>query len=244
MPTVLSEPTKPVEHESDDLRFRLTRRLVEMLREKGVLTGHYELLDGELIDRYGMRMPLSRRQVDVLEKQGELVGRYELINGVLISKMGQNSPHSFTLRLIAKWLTLLFGIDFVQSQLPIEVENADRELNYPEPDVAVLTTNWKAFNKRDPSPHEVALAVEISDTTLKTDRTDKAELYARAGIVEYWIVDVKGRAIYVHRKPENGQYIEITRYAENMRVSCLAKPDADVLVSELIIPVKSGEGAE
>ncbi len=140
----------------------------------------------------GFRLPLSRHLVEILEAQGELVGRYELIDGELINKMGQNSPHSFTLRLIARWLTLIFGIDFVQTQLPIEVASADRELNYPDPDVAVLTISWEGFNKRDPEPHVVALAVEISDSTLRMDRTTKAALYARAGIVEYWIVDVNG----------------------------------------------------
>ncbi len=200
----------------------------------------------EVVERVsdGFRLPLSRHLVEILEQQGELVGRYELIDGELINKMGQNRPHSYTLNLIAKWLRHNFTDAFVQTQQPIEVENADRELNYPEPDVAVLTISWEELLDRDPEPHEVALAVEISASTLRMDRTTKVALYARAEIVEYWIVDVNGRAIFVHRNPENGQYSEITRYAENERVSCLAKPDADVLVSELIIPVKSGEGAE
>lgn len=191
----------------------------------------------------GFRLPLSRHLVEILEQQGELVGRYELIDGELINKMGQNRLHSYTLSLILKWLVSLFTLDFVQSRLPIEVEKIDRELNYPEPDVAVLTVGWAELRDRDPEPHEVALAVEISDSTLRMDRTTKAALYARAEILEYWIVDVNGRTIFVHRNPENGQYQNIVKYAENERISCLAKPDADVLVSELIIPVQTQKGA-
>ena len=182
-------------------------------------------------------MPLSRHLVEILEQQGELVGRYELIDGELIKKMGQNTSHSFTLRLIARWLRQQFTEDYVQSQCPIEVAQLDKATNYVEPDVSVLNISWLELTKRHADPNEVALAVEISDSTLKMDITTKAALYARAGIVEYWIVDVNGRAIFVHRNPENGQYQEVTRYAENERVSCLAKPDADVLVSELIVSV-------
>lgn len=185
----------------------------------------------------GFRLPLSRHLVEILEQQGELVGRYELIDGELIKKMGQKPPHSNSLHRVFSWFYKVFTIDYILSQSPIEIAEADRETNYVEPDVTALSVSWETLTTRHPEPHEVALAVEIADFTLQFDRIAKAPLYARAGIVEYWIVDVNGRAIFVHRNPENGQYQEVTRYAENERVSCLAKPDTDVLVSELIVSV-------
>ena len=119
-------------------------------------------------------MPLSRHLVEILEQQGELVGRYELIDGELIKKMGQNTSHSFTLRLIARWLRQQFTEDYVQSQCPIEVAQLDKATNYVEPDVSVLYISWLELTKRHADPNEVALAVVISDSTLKMDITTKA----------------------------------------------------------------------
>jgi Uma2 family endonuclease len=78
----------------------------------------------------------------------------------------------------------------------------------------------------NPQPQDLALVVEIADSTLALDLTTKAALYARAGIVEYWVIDVTGRRLYCHREPMAGKYSQIAVYEEHEAISPLAAPDA------------------
>jgi Uma2 family endonuclease len=78
----------------------------------------------------------------------------------------------------------------------------------------------------NPHPSDISLLVEISDTTLTYDLTIKASLYARAGIVEYWVLDVAGRRLLCHRTPVSGSYQSVTVYNEHESVAPLAAPDA------------------
>ena len=78
----------------------------------------------------------------------------------------------------------VFGGDFVQSEDPIDVAPEDMPTNEPEPDLIATTKSVREFTT-NPKPDEIRLVVEISDTTVKYDRTVKASLYARAGIQEH-----------------------------------------------------------
>jgi Uma2 family endonuclease len=74
---------------------------------------------------------------------------------------------------------------------------------------------------------------EISDTTVGFDRTTKFALYARAGIQEYWILDLAGRRLIVHRQPEAGRYAGVVAYGESA-VAPLAAPDKAMNVGEVL----------
>jgi Uma2 family endonuclease len=76
------------------------------------------------------------------------------------------------------------------------------------------------------------LVVEVADTTLSFDLTTKAALYARAGIVEYWVLDVPGRRLIVHRHPQLGKYTTILIYSEQESVAPLAAPQAMFKVAD------------
>jgi len=80
---------------------------------------------------------------------------------------------------------------------------------------------------------DVLLVVEVSDRTLEFDRTVKAGLYARAGLEEYWIVDVRGRRVLVHREAADGRWQSIVAYGEGESVSPLAAPEAELAVTRL-----------
>jgi Uma2 family endonuclease len=77
---------------------------------------------------------------------------------------------------------------------------------------------------------------EVSDTTLRFDRTTKATLYARAGIREYWMLDLAGRSLYVHRNPGADAYAEIVQYGPGEEVAPLARPESSVRVADLFPP--------
>lgn len=78
------------------------------------------------------------------------------------------------------------------------------------------------------------LAVEVSDTTLRTDRRVKRPLYARAGIPEYWIVDVEARQVEVHRSPTGDTYASIERKGPGDVVTIEALPGVTIEISRIL----------
>jgi Uma2 family endonuclease len=92
--------------------------------------------------------------------------------------------------------------------------------------VCATTLQFPHYRARDPGPSEVLLLVEVADTTLDFDTTTKAGLYARAGIADYWVLDVNKSRIIVHREPVGGEYRSLTVYESEEPVSPLAAPEA------------------
>lgn len=166
------------------------------------------------------RKRFTREDVERMLEAGLFAGqRYELIDGDLINKTGQGSRHAFGIRLCGNWLLRIFEPRRVQIQLPVEAAEDERELSLPEPDVAVLA-EWKTeYQDRHPYSHEILLAVEVADTTARFDLTRKAILCARAGVREYWVLDLARRLLHVHRQPEGPLYRDIHIYSENDAVS-------------------------
>lgn len=80
------------------------------------------------------------------------------------------------------------------------------------------------FNKSNPGPDDLLLVVEVSDSSLAFDLRKKAQLYARAGIIEYWVVNVNRQRLIVHRDPSDGAYTSITEYAGSEQVTPVAAP--------------------
>ena len=159
--------------------------------------------------------------------------QYELIDGELIKKMGKNHPHVWTLMLLAKWLESIFPDFTIGKEVPIDVRPEDNPSSDPEPDAVVLT---KPYNELAPRPKatDVRLVAEVSDTTLAFDLSQKAALYARAAIPEYWVLDVIGRRLIVHRRPHGGAYQEVVAYGEAQSVAPLAAPESSVMVGTIL----------
>jgi Uma2 family endonuclease len=155
----------------------------------------------------------------------------ELVQGELISKMGKKRPHVNALVAVQAWLVRTFGEQFVNPEAPIDVAPEDNPTNEPEPDLVVLAKPSREFQDANPRPGDPRLVVEISDSTLGFDLTTKAELYARAGIVEYWVIDVAARRLVVHRDPREGLYRSVTAYGEDETVAPLASPGPEFRVS-------------
>ncbi|MBV9938607.1 MAG: Uma2 family endonuclease, partial [Acidobacteriaceae bacterium] len=126
----------------------------------------------------------------------------ELVEGELISKMGKKRPHVNSSTLLAIWLMQTFGPLFVNQEAPIDVAPEDNPTNEPQPDVIVLKRELSYFLAANPQPEDLQLVVEVADTSRNFGLTTKAALYARAGIGEYWVLDVPGRRLLVHREPK------------------------------------------
>jgi len=123
--------------------------------------------------------------------------RLELLDGLLVVREPQGSRHATAIRRVVAALRKALGNDWqIDSQLPIALDD-DSE---PEPDVAVVPGDPTSY--RDAHPTTAVLVVEIADSSYRTDRETKTGLYARAGIADYWILDVVHGALEVYREPE------------------------------------------
>jgi Uma2 family endonuclease len=177
----------------------------------------------------------TREEVNFLEDQGLFLGqRYELVEGDLINRMGAKPPHVSALSLMLGWLYQVFGPDRVQPPSPIDVAPQDNPTSEPEPDAAVLNRSTREFARDRPDPADIVLIVEVSDTSLRFDRTTKAGLYARAGVQDYWILDINHRRLVVHRDPVDGLYRSVTAYEENEAVAPLAAPNSFARASDFL----------
>lgn len=179
------------------------------------------------------RKRLTRQECVVLEESGLWNQQHiELIEGELISKMGKKRPHTIVLGIVLRWLQDTFGREYIDAETSIDVAPEDNPTNEPEPDLIVLVKLSREYRVGNPRPEDLRLVVEISDSSLSFDRNTKAALYARAGIVEYWVFDINGRRLLVHRDPREGRYTSVTAYAEHESVSPLAAPDREFRVAE------------
>lgn len=167
------------------------------------------------------RKRFTRREVERMLELGIFDGqRCELIDGELIDKMGQNPPHAQAIRNLFAWLIGLCGAGRLQMQLPIELQSGDSDWSLPEPDLAVLAEAGGDYGKRHPSGDELLLVVEVADTSLRQDLITKRDLYARASVREYWVLDLQSRRLVVHRLPEQGEYRETSICNEDHLASC------------------------
>jgi Uma2 family endonuclease len=135
---------------------------------------------------------------------------------------------------VRNWLFTVFGEDVVQEQDPIELAAEDQSFNDPEPDIAVLRASVESYRAQAPGAADVLLLIEISDATLSQDRNQKARLYARAGVQDYWALDVRGRRLFVHRDPGSQGYASVLEYTTEELIAPLAAPQATTSVHELL----------
>ena len=162
--------------------------------------------------------------------------RVELIEGEIIDMDPQKNTHFMTINLVARALSKIFDENeyWIRAQGPLNLGRASD----PEPDVAVVRG---AMGSHSDHPNSAILIVEVSDTTLLFDRTEKASLYARAGIADYWIINVSEKCVEVMRDPmENasGMYGYKYKTLITLRppevISPLGKPAARIPVAELL----------
>lgn len=174
----------------------------------------------------------TRDDVRRLLEQGHLDPHkhYELIEGEIVERPRQSRRHILIISRLFHLLSTIFGFEFVQSQGTLSLNL----YNQPEPDTAVLDKSLAEYLEVEPGPENVRLMVEVSDSTLNTDRSVKGLVYARAGIGEYWIVNVKARRLEVYRQPTPDGYALTQILAENQTISPPAASDSVVQVADLL----------
>ncbi len=127
----------------------------------------------------------------------------ELLNGVLVRKMPKNPEHTLATELGRRAIQAAIPSGWhVRGEAPVRIPNYDE----PEPDLAVVRGDVDEYSTRHPGPGEIALLVEVADSSLARDRGEKRDIYARAGIAFYWIVNLVDRQLEVYANPVGGVY--------------------------------------
>ena len=160
----------------------------------------------------------------------------ELIGGDLMVAEPQGAEHYTAIRKSAKALEAAFGPGWeVRTQGPIGLDDESE----PEPDVAVVPGSPDDYRRTHPS--RPVLTLEVADSSLAIDRERKGSLYARAGLADYWVLNLIDRTLEVHREPVAGaeapfgwRYSRRETIASSGRVVPLAAPDVMIAVKDLL----------
>jgi Uma2 family endonuclease len=153
----------------------------------------------------------------------------ELINGEIIQMSPEGIAHSFYCRGTAKYLRSILGDRAEISEAhPITIPNNSE----PEPDIAVLRTPDSLYQSRHPQPQDIFWLIEIANSTLAKDTGIKKDLYAQAGIPEYWVMNLQTSELLVFRDLINDEY-RSTTCLENGTISPLAFSDISIDISRL-----------
>ena len=127
----------------------------------------------------------------------------ELINGEIINMSPSGSEHAACLYRLNAIFSNILGDQYIKgSQNPIRID----EYNEPEPDFVILKHNPTFYSKAHPGPSDVLLLIEVADSSLNYDSILKKELYAKAGITDYWIIDLQNKRIEAHQNPKAKVY--------------------------------------
>jgi Uma2 family endonuclease len=160
----------------------------------------------------------------------------ELVGGLLIVAEPQGSRHFTAIQATAEALRAAFGRDWsVRGQGPLALD----EESEPEPDVAVVAGSFRDYVAEHPS--RAALVVEVSEASLPLDREHKGSLYARAGLADYWILNLVDRVLEVYRNPTSDpdapfgwRYGSHQTLGREASVAPLALPEAGIRVVDLL----------
>lgn len=124
--------------------------------------------------------------------------KVELLDGYVVEKPVKNLPHrGATRRLTVRLARFLPAGWFVQIQDPVGLPTSE-----PEPDAVVLRGDETTYDQRSAEPPDIGIVIEVADTSLRTDRREKGQLYAAAGIAVYWIVNVADGQVEVYTDPD------------------------------------------
>lgn len=193
-----------------------TRDAYYKMADLGLFNGkRVELLEGEIYVKYNHTEFESEETENMSAMSGQHFAGVNLVSEVLREVFKKNY--------------------FVSVQCPINMGKTSE----PEPDISVIA--GKARDYKEEIPKTAALIIEVADSSLLYDRNKKVSLYAKNGIKDYWILNLKDRHLEVYRRPigdENSSsgftYSEILIFTEKDTVSPLALPKAKIKVADLL----------
>jgi Uma2 family endonuclease len=189
-----------------------------------------------------MSTQLARRYLFSVERYEQMVrsgiltpaDRVELIEGEIVKKMSIGPRHADKVDEVGELLTIrtvLQGLARVRVQSTIRLDSQNSE---PEPDITLLRRRPDFYRAGHPTPEDILLIVEVADSSSADDRYSKIPLYARAGIAEVWLFDLRKSRWEIYTQPLDGAY-QVTRIVtRDDSITLQLLPEVTINASELL----------
>ncbi|MBR8826777.1 MAG: Uma2 family endonuclease [Gomphosphaeria aponina SAG 52.96 = DSM 107014] len=198
-----------------------------------LLTVHASLLTIQ-----GVKMQLLTRKFTVTDyqKMAEMgifqpEERVELIEGEIIKMSPIGFKHGVCIISLTNILAKKLGERaLISVQNTIQLDNNSQ----PQPDVVLLKNDLEVYKTRHPQPADIFLIIEVADTTIKSDRSVKIPLYARANIPEVWLVDINEQTVEVYGNNQLNNYQTMAKFTGDETVTIMAFPDVKIPVNQII----------
>lgn len=157
--------------------------------------------------------------------------RVELIDGEVFEMSPIGEPHAACVDALNELVRDRLGASvIVRVQSPIQLD----DFSEPQPDVSVLRRRADFYRHAHPRPADILLVIEVSDTTLEYDRQVKVPLYARAGIPETWVVNLREKRIEVYADLTGGNYRNLNSYARGEELQSHTLASLRLSVSKIV----------
>jgi Uma2 family endonuclease len=179
------------------------------------------------------RYRFSRADFHAMVEAGVLPedARVELLWGDIVVMAAINARHASTVKRLNAALSVgLVGRAIIGVQDPFAIGDDTQ----PQPDVLVAKPRADFYEADHPSPADLFLVIEVSDTSLRYDHDVKVPLYAAAGITEVWLVNLVDNVLETYRDPGPKGYRSLQRLSPGDHVSLLAFPDLSLPVADLL----------
>ena len=197
------------------------------------LTTPVPTTNGNLSSQSPKLRQITVKQYDSMIKNGifDENDKIELLNGVIIEKMPKGTKHSSTTYRVAKKFFKIFDeIAIVRNQDPIWLN----EFSEPEPDIVLAILKDDEYETTYPTPNEILLILEVSDTTLSYNRNDKCLAYSKAGIRQYLLLNVQDKTIEDYREPSADGYQSKQTFRAGQTFNLVAFPENTFKVEDFL----------
>ncbi len=161
---------------------------------------------------------------------------FELLEGWVVPKMSRNPPHDLSMTLVLRVLGKMLPDEwFCRPQAAITTSDSQ-----PEPDVAVVLGPERRYGDHHPAPAEIALVIEVADSSLSEDRNFKWRIYARAGIAVYWIINLVDNCVEIFTDPtgtgEDAEYQtrQVFSSGESFRLQVAGRDCGTIAAADLL----------
>jgi len=186
-----------------------------------------------------LEMPAFRQRVHLLSvndyhrlgQVGVLSEQVELLRGIVVKKMPKSPLHELVAQKLMRCLLAKVSTGFeVRRESPLTLRDSE-----PEPDLSVVQGRPDDWAGAHPSTAHLVVEVAVSSTQVGEG---KAEIYAEAGIPEYWLVHPEAGAVDVYREPTQDGYLSKTTLSAEQMLRCASLPGIEVAVAD-ILPARS-----
>jgi Uma2 family endonuclease len=160
--------------------------------------------------------------------------RLELLAGDIVEMSPESPQHYYQAQSNVNYLqSLLKNKAHVRFNGPITLSDSE-----PEPDLAIVKSPQERYIDHHPHQEEIFWLIEVSQSTLNYDLTDKKSTYARNNIKEYWVIDLKNSQLYVFRNP-SGENYQFESIFTKGTLTPLAFPDVEIAVDKLLFKMET-----